>query len=351
MAQILGLTVSHHPFTRFKARWMPSVLLGNLENGWKDKPHLKDPKNWPQAMQDEWDGDQGAAIGKQAQEGQIQAFQKLRAALDEFRPDFMLCIHRDQFGGRDATERPQYWLNAYEKADVKFYNSNDPRTDPYFGDDPDKVYAIAGHREGALYLADGLRKAGLNPKVFDAPTSNTGIGAHGQAGVFHLNWDQRDFPTPVVPFAVDPWRFGRRRNNEGLSTLDVSHPEPPLTPREGFELGRNIARIYKASPWRVALVASTAWGGANSTGVDLERIHPNLEEDRKLYEEWRNNRFDTWGDRFNWEYFEEQGEWELLSTIILAGAMTELGAKVQWSDFSSHYILNSSWVSTIFEVK
>jgi hypothetical protein len=172
-----------------------------------------------------------------------------------------------------------------------------------------------------------------------------------QAGIFHLDWDKREFKTPVIPFALDPWRFGRRRNNEGLSKFDPNAADPPLTPKEGFELGRAVARIYKASPWRVAFVCSTAWGGANANGWEFERVHPNIEEDKKLYDDWKNNRFTNWGDRFTWDYFEKEGEWELLPAIVLAGAMTELGAKVRWSDFSSHYILNSSWVSTIFDVK
>ena len=350
MAAILGLSVSHHPFTRFKPHLMPSVLIGNIENGWKEKHHLKDPKNWPEPMREEWGMDRGSTVGKRAQDHQIEVIRKLKVALDEFRPDFMVCIHRDQLGGRESADRPQYWIQAHEKADVQFYQLGN-RRENYFDEDPDRPDTVLGHREGGLYLAEGLRKAGLNPRVFDQPTSSAGLGSHALAGIFHLDWDKREFKTPVVPLSVDPWGFGRRRNNEGLSPWDRGNPNPPLTPKEGFELGGHMARIYKDSPWRVALVASTAWAGAHGSAFEDERIQSDIEADEKLYDEWRNNRFTAWGDRFTWEEFERHGQWELLSTIILAGAMTEIGAEVEWSDFTSHYVLNSSWVSTVFGVK
>jgi hypothetical protein len=349
MAEILGLTVSHHPYMRFKPHMMPNVLIGNMERGWADKPHLKEPQNWPAAMKIEWADDRGLAVGTAAQKKQIAIFQKLNAALTAFAPDFIVCIHRDQLTG-DNQEKPQYWILATEQVDVQFYQLNGQR-DNYFGVDPDTVTTLPGHREAALYLADALRAAGLKPRVFDEVPIKAGLGSHALAGIFAMDWDKQEFKTPVISLGIDPWRFGRARNNEGLSTWDPNAADPPLTPKEGFDLGRKIAEAFKASPWRVALVASTAWTGANGFAKDRERINPNIPADKKVYAEWAVNKFDTWGQWFTWEEFEEQGQWELLISTVLAGAMTEIGARVKWSDFQANEILNSTWVSTEFEVK
>ena len=65
MADILGLTVSDFPFLRMKPANMPWVLWGNLAWGWRNKPHLRDPANWPAPMRAEWgsEQDQGRTAG------------------------------------------------------------------------------------------------------------------------------------------------------------------------------------------------------------------------------------------------------------------------------------------------
>ncbi|HEX6512434.1 MAG TPA: extradiol ring-cleavage dioxygenase, partial [Chloroflexota bacterium] len=90
MGDILGLTLSHFPYLRLKHYHLAGVLTGNMGRGWADKPHLKDPANWPEQMRQEWGGDQGAAVSKAAQEHQFEQFRKVRAALDDFQPDVIV---------------------------------------------------------------------------------------------------------------------------------------------------------------------------------------------------------------------------------------------------------------------
>ena len=48
---------------------------------------------------------------------------------------------------------------------------------------------------------------------------------------------------------------------------------------------------------------------------------------------------------------EQHAQWELLISMILGGAMMEIGAKVTYADMQAHWILNSTAVTTIFEPK
>lgn len=48
---------------------------------------------------------------------------------------------------------------------------------------------------------------------------------------------------------------------------------------------------------------------------------------------------------------EQHAQWELLVTIVLAGAMTELKAGVRHADFCPTWVCNDNFVTTIFEVR
>jgi hypothetical protein len=349
MAEILGLTVSHFPYLRLKYYHMPSVLIGNLSRGWVEKPHLKDPKNWPKPMQEEWSNDSGAATGKAAQAHQIEQFGKLRAPLDDFKPDLMVFFYRDIGETYKNLAKPQYWIHAHDKLNLKLFQIFGNREN-YFEEDPDRVDTIAGHPEAAFYLARKLQDAGLNPVYAPESSAPLGLGHNALATTLHLDWDRREFKTPIVPVGVDPFGFMRTRNNEGLSPWNREMPRP-LLPKEAFNLGREVAKAFKASPWRVALVAGTAWSHANDAGWEYERVHQDRDADAKRFEEWKANKFTDWGDNWTFEEMEEHAQWELLISIILAGAMTEIGSKVTYADMASHWILNSTWVTTIFEPK
>jgi hypothetical protein len=349
MAEILGLTVTDFPFVRLKPQNMPGVILGNIDRGWADKPHLKDPKNWPKPMQDAWGADRGLTAARGAQARQVEQFRKLRAALDDFKPDFMVFMHRDMGETWRNFAKPPYWIMAFDKVPIKAYTVLG-RKDNFFDEDPDKVDTVPCFREGALYLVKKLQEQGLNPLFSLEPYHQNGLGHNCIATLVHLHWDQREFKTPIVPFGVDPFAFLRSRTGEGMSPWIKDNPRP-LTPKEAFSLGRAIARAYRPSPWRVALVAGVDWSHANDSSTEFGRTHPDVEADIKRFEEWTANKFTTWGDSWTFEEMEQHAQWELLVTITLAGAMTELGAKVKYADFQANWLFNDDFITTIFEVK
>jgi hypothetical protein len=349
MGDVLGLTIAHFPYLRLKHYHLTGVLTGNMGRGWLDKPHLKDPANWPAAMRREWAGDQGAAVSKEAQDHEIEQFRKVRAALDEFGPDLIVIFYRDLGESFKMFARPPYWIHGHEQIDLQLFQIFGLREN-YWEEDPDRVDTIKGAPEVARLLARDLQDAGLGPVLAPESMAPLGLGHNALATILHLDWDRREFKTPVLPIAIDPFGFLRVRNNEGMSEWRRDYPRP-LLPREAFALGRQVARFFKARPERVALVAGTGWSHANDSGWEFERLHQDVEADLARFEEWRDSRFQDWGERFNFEDMERHAQWELLVTIVLAGAMTEIGAKVRYADLFARLILNSTWVTTIFEPK
>ena len=352
MAEILGLTLSHHPMLRMKPWHMTNVLRGLLTRGWNDKPHLKDPSNWPEPMRQEWGTDQGEITGALAQERQYkEQLPKLWTALDEFNPDFILMLYRDIGETWKPPDRPKYWLHVQDTIQARFYQIFGVR-DNFFEEDPEKVCTVAIHTEGAEHLGKHLEARGLGPtycrQVPD--TMPLGLGHNGIAGTFHLDWNRQQFATPIIPLGIDPYGYNRERKPEGLAPWDRTAP-PPLTPQEAFNLGQEIARAYSDSPWRVAIAVPTNWSSAQNTSWERGVMAPFIDADLKRFEQWKNNQFDCWGDDWTHEEMEEYAQWECMLSIVLAGAMAEIGAKVKYADLQTTWVCNSNWPTTVFEAR
>ena len=353
MAEILGLTISDHPLMRFKHTSMNWVAATCMEQGWENHLQYRNPDNWPKLMRDEWGDDRGAAAGKDSQENQIRNFRRIKQELDAFNPDLILLIHRDVHETWGKYGRPRYWINAHESAEVKLWTAGSYSSDGnYFDENPDRVDTLLGHREAALHLIGRLQNAGFDPSYLMEPVHPNGLGHNFHSAAVHLDWDQRQYQTPILGLAVDPFGFNRIRTMESLSEWDQSQPRP-FNPQESFALGRAIARVFRDSPWRVAIVSAISWSHMNDSAGSLGRIHPDHEADARRYQEWQENRWERWEDEGNWTYqeMEDHAQWEFLVLFILCGAMKELGAKVTYSDFEPHWAFNDNMVNSIFQVK
>jgi hypothetical protein len=357
MAEILGLSVSQFPLLRMKPQDMANILKGLMRNGWKDFPDHRDPAKWPPEMRKDWDGDEGLATVSRAQEHQIGQFRKLHSALDEFQPDCVVMLYRDMGepwgggAGEPGSFRPKYWVHSQDAVTLRPYQPFAGGSN-YWDEDPATEVGVRLHRDAADHLLGTLEKSGRKPTLCDAAGNKAklGLGHNCVAGIIHLDWDRRTFDLPLVPIGIDPFGFNRARNVEGLSPWDRNAP-PPLSPAEAFDLGRGIARTFSTSSWRVALVASGAWSSSQNTARSRGPLHPNHAADRARFEQWRSNGFHTWGADWTFEQMEENAQWEVLVAIVLAGAMTEIGAGVRRADLATNWILNANWVNTIFEPK
>lgn len=343
MAELLGLGITDFPFLRTSGS-MAGVLKMALARGEHMKPEMKDPANWPAPMRAEWGEDEGLTASGPARERQVQNLKRIKAALDDFGPDFIIIWSKDHMESLKQFALPPYWIQAHDRVQTKPFSGGAPNV---FGEDPERVVTIEGHPQGAKYLIRGLQQAGLAPAYSLEALHPNGLTHTFQGGVVYLDWERREFQTPVVPFPIDP--FGpRERLPEGMAPLQPDHLYP-IPASRAFELGAATARILRASPWRVALVAATGWSHTQNTSWERGWVHPQMEGDRRRYEEWASNKFDTWHN-FTYEELEEYGQWEHLCWIALAGAMTEAGAKVIFSDYQENWCFNSNWVNTIFSV-
>src|SRR2546421_6988377 len=96
MADILGLGLSHHPGFMGSDERMADILRRNLER--PDVPdYWKNRVNWPDAMRDEYGEDGGTAAAEEHRAAFVRNVRKLRQAMDDFKPDFIVVFGDDQY--------------------------------------------------------------------------------------------------------------------------------------------------------------------------------------------------------------------------------------------------------------
>jgi hypothetical protein len=114
-----------------------------------------------------------------------------------------------------------------------------------------------------------------------------------------------------------------------------------------LQVGGAIGRALEASPWRVAIIASSSWSHSF-----LVRKHslmfPDVEADKRYYEALRNGDWDLWRNT-TIEEAEDRGHHELLNLVLPRRAMHELGRKKpDESVFLESWITNSDKVFAVF---
>src|SRR5688572_5081791 len=130
---------------------------------------------------------------------------------------------------------------------------------------------MTGHRTAGKYLATALLKDGIDIAYAYKPLHHP-LGHAFANSLLFLDYDRRGFPYPVVPFAVNAYgrlliaaRGAPRRasENEGQAPAAQSELDPPAPqPSRCFQVGAAVARALAASPWRVAIIASSSWSHA-----------------------------------------------------------------------------------------
>src|SRR5436190_18094596 len=97
MGEILGIGCSHGPGILGPPETLTEVFLKHNLRQDTTPAHLKDPKNWPAKMQEEWADDEGMAYA-QAYQAKLQAgYRKARETIDAFNPDFVVIFGDDQY--------------------------------------------------------------------------------------------------------------------------------------------------------------------------------------------------------------------------------------------------------------
>lgn len=362
MADILGIGISHYPPLSGFDEDMAGILKGRLRD--PDVPAArKDPANWPPLMREEWGDDEGKAAAARHRAAMRAGFARARAAIDAFKPDLVVIWGDDQYENFKEDIVPAFCVHAYDDMTVHPWAHASESAmfskaqDEWGGGRPNvwresAQYAIEvkGHRQAAKHMASQLLERDFDVAYAYRPLHHPGLAHAFLNSILYLDYERRGFPYPVIPFQINCYGrsvisyrgFVSRLADRGRE-LDPPSPQP----RRVFNLGAEVARIFRDSPWRVALIASSSWSHA-FLNEHSYRMQPDVALDRSLYDALTVGNWDVWKSQ-PLERLESSGEHELLNWYALAGAMDALGQRCTWSTFVETYLFNSSKVTAIFE--
>lgn len=348
MAEILGLGITHQPTLAAEPPNPSSLLVTLADPGMPER--LRTPDGWPERMRLEWSDDQGAAHGREHRDAVASQLRKARLVLDEFQPDVVVVWGDDQFENFQEDVVPAFCVMGYDT--VSFEPWSHRRTDNHWHERRDQSFTLRGHRQAAKYLATSLLEQSFDVAYAYRPLHKA-LGHSFGNSLLYLDWDRRGFDYAVVPISVNC--FGRRLMvqkgyvaslldpvNDGDERLDPPSPSPARC----FDFGAACARALAASPWRVALVASSSWSHAFLTEKHYY-LYPDHEADQRLYRALIEGDYGVWRSRTLAEV-EGSGQHELLNWFCLAGAMAELGRRPDTAAYFESSVMNSNKVIATF---
>ena len=337
MAEILALGISHYPPLTGHDERMSAILRRMLQNPHLPE-HLRSPDGWPAEMRAEWGDDHGTASAARHRAALVGWMNKTRAALDAFKPDFILMWGDDQYENFREDIIPAYCISAFDGF------SFSPPADNVWGE-TDRVYQVAGHRTAAKMLATRLVEQGFDT-AYAYKSLHHGLGHAFSNAVLYLDYDRTGFPHAIVPFAINC--YGRKVVSQrgglpdfdapALAEADFDPPAPP--PWRLFDLGAATARILAESPYRVAVLASSGWSHAFLTAKN-HFLYPDTPADRLMFERLRDGDYQAWR-QYPAASVEDSGQQEILSWMCLVGALSALERRPKELGFVDTWIFNSS---------
>lgn len=349
MGEILGVGGTHHPGFMYPDEHMADILR-RMVNSDRVPPHLKDPKNWPAPMQQEYGADGGTAAAARHRERVIGGYRQLRAEVEAFRPDFILIWGDDQYENFKEDVVPSFCVYIMEEMEyAPFASGRSAAVQRNVWDEPmDKRFRVRGHTPGARHLTRRLLEEGFD-LAYAYKYHHMDRLAHAFAQTMvYLDYDRKGWSIPVVPFHVNCYGSSLVRNRGGAPQDEGAAFDPPApSPRRCFELGRATARILKDSPWRVVLMGSSSWSHAFLTSKN-HYLYPDIESDHRRYEALKAGNYEALANLTLAE-LEEAGEHELLNWVCLAGAMHELGYGSHILAYEETYIFNSNKCVAVFK--
>lgn len=347
MSEILGLGITHYP--ALTGRVPRPVSLQRLLQDPGLPERYRTPAGWPEIMRREWGDDEGASFARRHSEEVVAEIRKVRAALDEFKPDFVLIWGDDQHENFQDDIIPSFCVLAYDAVDVKPWSKAGAPPNRW-GETADTAFHIRGHKQAAKYLASALIEQNFDLAYAYRPL-HVPLGHAFTNSVLFLDWDRRGFDIPVVPFAINC--YGRRviAARGYMESLANPIPEadfdpPSPSPARCFDLGAACARALARSPWRVALLASSSWSHAFMTRKH-SFLYPDTAADRTLFEALKAGDHGTWRST-TLAQIEDSGQHELLNWFCLIGAMAELGRRPDYAAFVETNIMNSNKVIAVY---
>jgi hypothetical protein len=347
MGEVLGIGVTHYPPLASPDEKMADLLRWTMED--PDIPaDAKDPASWPPEMRAEYGDDGGIAAAGRHRDALRRGLAKCRAAIDEFAPDVVVIWGDDQYENFHKDLIPAFSVLAYEEIVVTPWSQMFGF--PNVWDEPkDKLFTFPGHRDAGRYLAGELLSHDYDVAYAYEPLHHRWGHAFTNT-VLYLDYERRGWPYPCVGFHVNCYGRSIVRHKGSISRFAdrSAEPDPPSpSPSRCYAIGRATARAFVASPWRVALVASSSWSHAFLTDKTW-RLRPDLDSDRRLYQALAGGDYEAWHN-VDLAAIEDAGQQELLNWFCLVGAMDELARRPTHAELVETFAFNSNKCFAIFE--
>lgn len=349
MGEILGLGLTHYPPLIGRDEAMADILRLVLADPGLPA-HLRDPAGWPAPMRQEYGDDGGTRAAAEHRAALVRHLRHLRRELDAFRPDLVIVWGDDQHENFVDDIIPPFCVLAYEAIEMR-HGQRHAGAANVWGEGPETVFRIRGHREAGKYLARRLLEQGVDMAYAYRPLHHPGLAHAFFNTILFLDYDRTGFPYPVLPVPVNC--YGRRVIAQRGFRSELAHPlaetdlDPPSpTPARCMEVGAATARAMRESPWRVALVASSSWSHAFLTDKH-HQLYPDTAADRRLHEALRTGDYATWR-RTPLAAIEAAGQQEILNWCLLAGAMEALGRTADSCDLVETWVFNSNKCFAVF---
>jgi hypothetical protein len=349
MSEFIGLGLTHYPALLGLDDNMAWLLRWTLED--PDIPlSAKDVKSWPEVMQREWSDDEGRRAAGEHRAQLLAGFAKVRQALADFAPDLVVIFGDDQYENFREDLIPPFAVLAYPDMEVKPWQSlKRRRGQNLWGETADATFPVRGAQEAGRYLATELIERGFDTPYAYQPLHQEGLPHSFLNSLLLLDYERHGFPYRVLPISVNC--YGQRVvSHKGTISRFADQdktPDPPSpSPSRCMDLGRAVADIFLASPWRAAIIASSSWSHAFLTDHTW-RLFPDHAEDVKLFDALEAGDFSSWRARSRAD-LERAGQHEMLNWFCLAGALEGRSVQPDWADFVTTYVFNSNKVFAVF---
>jgi hypothetical protein len=348
MAEILGLGLSHFGGFMFSDEEMSSRIKARLEDG-SLPPELDHPTKWPARMRDEWGNDEGASFAHRHREQYFNGLDRVRKALDDFRPDAVIIFGDDQYECFREDLVPPYCVFVGDEFESKPYlraRGLGGDTPNIWNDPFDIVIKTPGAADIARYVLNALLAQDFEPAYSYRLPHQDYLGHAFTNTLMFLDHRRTGWPYPIVPFAINAYGSSLIRAKGGVvekggNGATARLPDPPApSPRRCFDIGRALARIVRGSPWRVAFVATASFSHAFLTEKN-HFFYPDMESDRRRHAELAAGQYTKWRD-LTVPILEDAGQHELVNWCPMVGAMEELGQKPAYCELMESYLMNSN---------
>jgi hypothetical protein len=345
LAEILGLGLSHFGGFMFPDEDMASRITARLADG-SLPASLDHPSKWPEPMRAEWGEDAGTGFAARHRRDYFAGLDRIREALDAFRPDAVIIFGDDQYECFREDLVPPYCVFVAAEFQAKPYLRarlfGAGRTN-IWSDPLDTVFTWRGAPEIAGHLLHALMEADFDPACSYRLPHQDHLGHAFTNTLLYLDHRRQGFPYPVIPFAINAYGADLIKSKGGYVPSGPSGklPDPPApSPRRCFDLGVAVACALRDSPWRVALVGSSSFSHGFLTAKN-DFFYPDIPSDRQRHAELAAGDYLAWRS-LTLAALRDAGQHELLNWCPMVGAMHALGQKPAWCELLESWLMNSS---------